>query len=597
MSDAIIANFGMNNKNFKRGVRENERELGNFKKTLGGIKRAISAAFAFAGVGIGVGQIKNLVNELDRLGKSADKLGLTTRELQELRFAGEQTGVAANTMDMALQRFTRRLSEARQGSGEAKGALEELNIELRDSDGTARSNIVVFRDVADALGSIEDPAERTRLAFKFFDSEGVNLVNTLKDGSKGLDEFANKLERVGGIIDDEAVRKAEELNDRLKVIGQSAKGTITNMTLAVLKFYEGVDKGFNSIEKVGFFASEDEMKEYEKMLDQKAKADQDAANETKKSEALRLAAIQEQKIAQEAVDAFNEKLSERRAKRLEQLEKAEAKLSSAIQRFAFDQLSLTDRKIFLEKELNRVRKEALEGGGALMQVELRMQYLNLTKELLTTEERLRDEVKRKQEERAAAQAEMIDNLTKANELREQEAEKIKNEADEAERKAIAEADALASLQGQAIARAAGNPDSRDGRDSRRVIDMRAKAQELEGDGRFDAAARMSGKADKLEGEITDRRRGRLEDAGREALESGDYEKLNQLRRIGERQGLIPEKERTLSGSMAEAGNRTLGESGEANSKDQDPTTGLLEQILEKVTEQAQAYEQILSKLN
>ena len=37
----------------------------------------------------------------------------------------------------------------------------------------------LLADVADAFARIEDPAERVRLAFKLFDSEGVALVNLL----------------------------------------------------------------------------------------------------------------------------------------------------------------------------------------------------------------------------------------------------------------------------------------------------------------------------------------------------------------------------------------------------------------------------------
>ena len=76
---------------------------------------------------------------------------------------------------MALQRFVRRVAEAANGTGEAKDALAQMGIALRDQSGNLRRSEDLLADVADAFARIEDPAERVRLAFKLFDSEGVAL--------------------------------------------------------------------------------------------------------------------------------------------------------------------------------------------------------------------------------------------------------------------------------------------------------------------------------------------------------------------------------------------------------------------------------------
>ena len=46
--------------------------------------------------------------------------------LQELRFAAKASGIEQQTLDMALQRFTRRAAEAAQGTGEAKDAMASI---------------------------------------------------------------------------------------------------------------------------------------------------------------------------------------------------------------------------------------------------------------------------------------------------------------------------------------------------------------------------------------------------------------------------------------------------------------------------------------
>jgi hypothetical protein len=47
-----------------------------------------------------------------------------------------------------------------------------MGIALRDQSGSLRRSEDLLGDIADALARIEDPAERVRLAFKLFDSEG-----------------------------------------------------------------------------------------------------------------------------------------------------------------------------------------------------------------------------------------------------------------------------------------------------------------------------------------------------------------------------------------------------------------------------------------
>lgn len=154
---------------------------------------------------------------------TADKLGLATDELQAYRFAAEQTGVAQNTLDTALQRFTRRLGEAQQGTGVLKDTLAENSIALRDAEGRFRSSSDVLADLADTIASTEGSQERLRIAFRAFDSEGAALVNTLSRGSDGLAEFRDEARETGAIIESDLVRRAAEANTRLRAISTTVR--------------------------------------------------------------------------------------------------------------------------------------------------------------------------------------------------------------------------------------------------------------------------------------------------------------------------------------------------------------------------------------
>ena len=89
---------------------------------LGGMVEKV-AALAAAGAVAMVGLVKSTANEADEAVKAADALGLQVEQLQKLGHVADINGSSQKKMEMALERMIRRLSEARQGTGEAVGAL------------------------------------------------------------------------------------------------------------------------------------------------------------------------------------------------------------------------------------------------------------------------------------------------------------------------------------------------------------------------------------------------------------------------------------------------------------------------------------------
>jgi hypothetical protein len=102
--------------------------------------------------------IDRSISAANAIGKTADTIGVGVEALQELRFAAKASGIEQQTLDMALQRFTRRAAEAAQGTGEAKDALAQLGIALRDQDGHLRSSEDLLGEVADAFASKTRPS-------------------------------------------------------------------------------------------------------------------------------------------------------------------------------------------------------------------------------------------------------------------------------------------------------------------------------------------------------------------------------------------------------------------------------------------------------
>lgn len=224
--------------------RNSSRSLGRTSQAWSALASSARAFLPALSAGVLISNVRRVVSELDEIGKTADRLGLTTDALQELRVAAESAGVSANTLDMAMQRFGRRLAEARQGAGEARGALEEMGIALFDADGSARDIESVLGDVANAMQDMTDQTDRNRIAMRLFDSEGVALVNMLRDGADGLDNMRREARELGIVIDEDLIRNAEDAENQLalmsRVINANLSQALINLAPLLVSAAEGI---------------------------------------------------------------------------------------------------------------------------------------------------------------------------------------------------------------------------------------------------------------------------------------------------------------------------------------------------------------------
>lgn len=209
------------------------RSMENFQK---GAVRAAKALAAPLLAAFSIRAVQSFgteaIRQLDRIAKRAQTANVSGQTLQELRFAfGELAGVIDTEMDMALQRFNRRLGLAIDGGGAAKDTFGELGISMTEAGGRARQTEVVLEDALRALAAIEDGNLRAAKASELFGEEaGPKLAGAL-DG--GIDALQSTREEITGLISDERLRDAELLNDAFGRIASTIGGTLKSAIVGV----------------------------------------------------------------------------------------------------------------------------------------------------------------------------------------------------------------------------------------------------------------------------------------------------------------------------------------------------------------------------
>jgi hypothetical protein len=189
--------------------------------------------------------VRSQLKAVDALAKTSAKLGLTTEDLSAFHHAARLSGLEVRTFNMALQRMVRRVSEAAQGTGEAQGALKELGLDAQAlaTAGPAEA----LRIVADALSRVSNQADRVRLAFKLFDSEGVAMVNMLQSGRASLDRASAEVARFGSAVSAVDAQQFENTNDALTRVREQLRGAGFALARQITPFVEGLAGTFVSM--------------------------------------------------------------------------------------------------------------------------------------------------------------------------------------------------------------------------------------------------------------------------------------------------------------------------------------------------------------
>lgn len=240
----VITSFVAKTQNFVRGVNKSTESLGKFNAstkiasaTVGQFSSLIAAAFS-------VSTIRNVFMMADQLDKASIRLGVNVEQLQRLQFISKQSGISVQTLEMALQRMTRRLGEASKGTGEARKTLEELGLASKELIEVPVNE--QFDKIINRLSKMENNALKVAAAQKIFDSEGVRLVQIANLSSDALgklnDEFADmdKLTR-------DATTRLVEAGDEINRVIISVKNSLGLLISDIIAIPGKTESSFNKV--------------------------------------------------------------------------------------------------------------------------------------------------------------------------------------------------------------------------------------------------------------------------------------------------------------------------------------------------------------
>lgn len=190
---------------------------------------AAAAGFATAAAAMAVSSAK----ALDATSKMAQQIGTTTESLTGMRFAAQQfANISDQQFDMSMRRMTRRIAEAAEGSGAAKGALDAMGLSARELARLSPDKQMLA--IADAMQKTERQADRLRYTMALFDTEGMALVPALQQGAEAFEANIALARQFGVVVSQEAASAAEEFMTNMNLLTEAQKGFKNQVAESVL---------------------------------------------------------------------------------------------------------------------------------------------------------------------------------------------------------------------------------------------------------------------------------------------------------------------------------------------------------------------------
>jgi len=231
MADLKIKIKG-DNSSLNKALKSSESKLDKFSSGVRSFA-ASGAGIALSGIAAGfaaVGAaafaafsfITPLANQIDGIGKSSKRIGITTDEFQSLAFAARRTGASTETVERAFKRMQKTITDAGKGLKTAKDAIAAVGFEFKDLEGLSPEK--QFEKIGNRISLIEDATLRAAISQEIFGRAGTNIAPLINEYGK----LKKELVSMNGVIDKESVKAAEDYADALENLATQAKALAAN---------------------------------------------------------------------------------------------------------------------------------------------------------------------------------------------------------------------------------------------------------------------------------------------------------------------------------------------------------------------------------
>lgn len=230
------------------GLDTAKKKFESFSKGMATAAGYLTAAgsLVLGGLGAGIAAAMSIGSELTDV---SDRTGVATDMLSALAAVAADTGATLSDVEAGLRGLSKFTFAVSKGGKQAAQVLDMLGISANDflrADAIGRLGMI-----ADGLARIQDPALRSALAMATLGKGGAMLIPMLSAGSKGLEDMIANAQRLGIVLDKDAIAKADEMERQFALLKQQGTAALFAIGAAVAEpmtqFIQAVQEGMATV--------------------------------------------------------------------------------------------------------------------------------------------------------------------------------------------------------------------------------------------------------------------------------------------------------------------------------------------------------------
>lgn len=184
--------------------------MDKLKSSAGRLRGAFVALAGVAGIAAAT---KSFLTFADQVGKSADAINISTKELQQYRFAAEQSGITNSTLDQSFLVFSKRLGELKNGFGPLFAFAAKYDKNLAETLKTTDDYSQALKLLFARMNELKSSTDKTTLANAAFGRSGLVMTVMLNKGVRGLEAMKKEALDLGIVVREKLIRESEKTND------------------------------------------------------------------------------------------------------------------------------------------------------------------------------------------------------------------------------------------------------------------------------------------------------------------------------------------------------------------------------------------------
>ena len=152
------------------------------------------------------------VTAADDLNTLSKQTGISTDELQKMKYASDLVDVSVENITGAIRKMKGNMGK---DTGAAAEAFAQLGVSTRTASGEMRPAIDVFYETLAALSQVANETERDQLAMDLFGKSADQLAGVIDDGGAALKAYGEEAQNLGLIMSTETLTALNDVNDTI----------------------------------------------------------------------------------------------------------------------------------------------------------------------------------------------------------------------------------------------------------------------------------------------------------------------------------------------------------------------------------------------